>query len=59
MEKLTKHWKNLSLNDEEGSSMKLLEDKSIKEFILAAKFLTRRALSVETVVRTSVLYGDR
>ena len=59
MEKLTKHWKNLSLNDEEGSSMKLLEDKSTKEFILAAKFLTRRALSVETLVRTSVLYGDR
>ena len=52
MESLTKHWSNLSLNDREGGGVRLGKDRGLTEFILAAKFLTKRALSIDAIIRT-------
>ena len=48
------HWKNLSLTEEEDVKLSLSRSKNIrrKEYILAAKFLTKRALNVEAIGRT-------
>uniref|UniRef100_A0A7N2LTL6 Zinc knuckle CX2CX4HX4C domain-containing protein n=1 Tax=Quercus lobata TaxID=97700 RepID=A0A7N2LTL6_QUELO len=51
MESLTKHWNNLSLNEREGGGVHLRKDRSLNEFI-AAKFLTKRALSIDAIIRT-------
>ena len=47
-----KHQGELSLNDREGGDFRLSEDKSVKEYTIAAKFLTKRALNTKSVVRT-------
>ena len=52
MESLMKHWSNLSLNDREGGGVHLRKDRSLTEFIIAAKFLTKRALSIDAIIRT-------
>ena len=52
MDNLAEHWQNLSLNEREDVNLELFEDKSSNEFIMAAKFLTKRALSVEAVIKT-------
>ena len=52
MDNLAEHWQNLSLNDREDVNLELSEEKSSNEFIMAAKFLTKRALSVEAVIKT-------
>ena len=52
MESLTKHWNNLSLNEREGGGVHLRRDRSLNEFIVAAKFLTKRALSIDAIIRT-------
>uniref|UniRef100_A0A7N2LME0 CCHC-type domain-containing protein n=1 Tax=Quercus lobata TaxID=97700 RepID=A0A7N2LME0_QUELO len=41
-----------SLNDREGGEVKLNENESSKNVTIAAKFLTKRALNTESVVRT-------
>ena len=51
MDNLGEHWQKLLLNDREDENLELLEENS-NEFILAAKLLTKRALSVEVVIRT-------
>lgn len=52
MEDITKFWNNLSLNDREGSALTLPNKLKSSEFLIAAKFLTRRALNIEAVART-------
>ena len=47
-------WKKLSLTKEEDTKLSLSKSKNIrsKEFVLATKFLTKRALNVEAIGRT-------
>ena len=52
MEDLTKTWSNLSLNKREGSDFTLHNNHRSSEFIIVAKFLTRRVLNMESVSRT-------
>ncbi|KAK9983952.1 hypothetical protein SO802_033477 [Lithocarpus litseifolius] len=52
MECLSKHWSNLSINDREGGGVFLAREKSSSECIIAAKFLTKRALNREAIIRT-------
>jgi len=52
MDNLTKHWQRMSLNAREGEELGLDGELSTKNFTMAAKFLTRRALNVEAVTRT-------
>ena len=53
MDEVLKDWQRLSLTEEEGDRVVL--DDGIppnKEFIIAAKFMTRRALSIDAIGRT-------
>lgn len=52
MDNLAEHWQKLSLNDRKDENLELPEENSSNEFILAAKFLTKRTLSVKAVIRT-------
>lgn len=52
MESLTKQWSKLSLNDREGGGFHLTKERGSKEFIIAAKFLTKWVLSTEAIIRT-------
>lgn len=52
MEELTKHWNCISLSEREGDDICLNNDHCSKGYIIAAKFLTRRALNMDAVART-------
>ena len=52
MDNLAENWQKLSLNNREDENLELPEQNSSNEFTLAAKFLTKRALSVKAVIRT-------
>ena len=52
MEDLSKQWTKLSLLDREGDKIMLGKNRESNEYIIAAKFLTRRALNVEAIGRT-------
>ena len=52
MESLTKHWSNLSFHDRERGGVHLAKEKRLSECIIAAKFLTKRALNIEAIIRT-------
>ena len=52
MEDLSKRWTKLSLLDREGDKITLGKNRESNEYIIAAKFLTRRALNVEAIGRT-------
>lgn len=52
MDSLAEHWQKLSLNDREDKNLELPDENSTTECILAAKFLTKRALSVEVVIKS-------
>ena len=52
MDNLAENWQKLSLNDREDENLELSEKNSSNEFIMAAKFLTKKALSVGAVIRT-------
>ena len=55
-----KHWSNLSLNDREGGGVHLGKDRGLNEFILAVKFLTKEALSIDAIIRTfSLLWRSK
>lgn len=54
MDSLAEHWQKLSLSDREEKNLELLDENSTTEFILAAKFLTKRTLSVEAVFKEEV-----
>ena len=44
--------KNLSLFDKEGKKLALAKHKKWMEYVLAAKFLTKRNVSVDAMART-------
>ena len=48
---MAEHWQKLSLNDREEKNLELPDENSTNEFILAAKFLTKRALNVEAIIK--------
>ena len=52
MEELSKQWTKFSLLDKEGDKITLGKNQGSKEHIIAAKFLTRRALNVDAIART-------
>ena len=52
MDDLTKQWNCLSLSEREGDDLCIKKDRQSKEHIIAALFLTRRALNMEAVART-------
>ena len=49
---MTEHWRKLSLNEREGGKLEVKKDRANKEFTLMAKFLTKRVLNTEAIVRT-------
>lgn len=52
MDELTKTWSKLNLSACEGSNVRLTEKQADSVWVLAAKFLTRRALNLEAIART-------
>ena len=52
MDDLTEKWKNLSLSEREGPGLSLREEQAMTEYILAAKFLTKRALNFKAIANT-------
>ena len=52
MEDLSKQWTKFSLLDREGDKITLGKNRGSNEHIIAAKFLTRRALNVDAIGRT-------
>ena len=52
MEEFTKTWNNLTLLECEGSNFRIKEKQAKTEFILAAKFLTKRALNIDAIAKT-------
>ena len=52
MEELTKSWSCLTLSDVEGSQVSITKEEAVFEFVLATKFLTKRALNVEAIAKT-------
>ena len=54
MDEVLSEWKKLSLTDEEGAKRSLTKSKNLrrKEYVIAAKFLTKRALNVDANGRT-------
>ena len=62
MEDILYDWKKLSLTDEEDIKLSLSRSKNLrnKEYVLVAKFLTKRALNVEAIGRTlKLLWRDK
>ena len=52
MEDLTKSWSCLTLSENEGSGLRLTEEQAEVEHVLAVKFLTKRALNIDAIVKT-------
>ena len=52
MDDLTKHWNCLSLSEKEGDDLCIKKDCRSQEHIIAAFFLTQRALNTEAIART-------
>ena len=52
MEELAKSWSCLTLSDVEGSHVSITEEEAVSDFVLATKFLTKRALNVEAIAKT-------
>ncbi|XP_075654803.1 uncharacterized protein At4g02000-like [Castanea sativa] len=60
MENLTNKWRNLSLNDREGGKLVMKRDRVSHEHTIVAKFLTKRVLNTDAIVRTfSPLWQSR
>ena len=59
MDDLTKHWNCLSLSEREGDDLCIKKDRRSQAYIIAALFLTCRALNTEAVARTSHFGGPR
>ena len=45
-------WNKLSLTYKEGKSLSISKDKQIHEFVLVAKFLTKRNVNIDAVAKT-------
>uniref|UniRef100_A0A7N2RAN0 DUF4283 domain-containing protein n=1 Tax=Quercus lobata TaxID=97700 RepID=A0A7N2RAN0_QUELO len=52
MEELTRTWNSLTLSDCECSNFRIKEEQAKTEFVLAAKFLTKRALNIDAIAKT-------
>ena len=52
MDELTKHWNCLSLSEREGDDFNIKKDRCSQEFVIAALFLTKRALNMDAIART-------
>ena len=52
MEDLAQSWTRLSLTEREGPGCRLTPDESVKQFSIAARFTTRRAINVDSIART-------
>ena len=52
MDDLAQSWNRLTLSDREGPGCCLTGEDTIKEYSIAAKFLTKRALNVDVIART-------
>ena len=52
MDELANHCKGLSLSDREGLTFDLEEEMATPEFIVAAKFFTKRALNMDAIAST-------
>ena len=52
MEDLAIRWTKLSLFDKEGKKLALEKNKKQVDYVLAAKFLTKRNVSVDAMART-------
>ena len=52
MDDLTKQWSGLTISQREGPKVRLQDDMATPVSILAAKFLTKRALNPEAVAAT-------
>ena len=52
MEELTKTWNSLILSECEGTNFRIKEEQAKTEFILAGKFLTKRALNIDAIAKT-------
>ena len=51
-EGITALWEKFSLTESEGDRYEVVEEKEAGEFFLAAKFFTKRTLSMEAIART-------
>ena len=51
MEELAKSWSYLTLSNVEGFHVSITEEEAVSDFVLAAKFLTKRALNVEAIAK--------
>ena len=52
MDELTKKWNGLSLSQREGPKFQMRSDLATTEYIIAAKFLTKRALNMDAIAAT-------
>ena len=52
MEELTKTWNSLIFSECERSNFRIKEEQAKTEFILAVKFLTKRALNIDAIAKT-------
>lgn len=52
MEDLTKQWNGLTISHREGPKFRLHNDMATSVFIIAAKFLTKRALNINAIAAT-------
>lgn len=53
MEDLTRQWNGLSLSNWEGPKFRLKKDLATTEFLLTAKFFTKKALNTDAIAATS------
>ena len=52
MDELTKKWNGLSLSQREGPKFQMRSDLATTEYIIPAKFLTKRALNMDAIAAT-------
>ena len=52
MDDLASRWKKLSLSNKKGKKLALAKNKKVVEYVLAAKFLTKRSVSIDVVAKT-------